>query len=84
LHAVLVTAINKLRPSGKMPSPPTREWHPFIILHDCYVEGKLNRDVMSELYISEGTFNRTRRRAIRSVAKALGEMERYAQPWDQR
>jgi hypothetical protein len=33
---------------------------------------------MSQLYISEGTFNRTRRRAIRSVAKALQEMEREA------
>jgi hypothetical protein len=31
---------------------------------------------MSKLYISEGTFSRTRRRAVRSVAKALQEMER--------
>jgi hypothetical protein len=34
---------------------------------------------MSELYISEGTFNRTRRRAIRSITKILEEMERAAQ-----
>ena len=27
------------------------------------------------LYISEGTFNRTRRAAIRSLARALSEME---------
>jgi hypothetical protein len=79
LHEVLVAAIGKLRPSGERPSPPTREWHPYTILHDCYVEGKLNREVMSELYISEGTFNRARRRAIRSVAKALGEMEWHTQ-----
>jgi hypothetical protein len=30
---------------------------------------------MSKLYISEGTFNRTRRRAIRAVARAIEEME---------
>ena len=30
---------------------------------------------MLKLYISEGTFNRTRRAALRSVARTLGEME---------
>jgi hypothetical protein len=48
-------------------------------LHDAYVLGELNRDIMSKLYISEGTFNRTRRRAVRGVAKALQEMEQEAQ-----
>jgi hypothetical protein len=43
------------------------------------VLGELNRDIMSKLYISEGTFSRTRRRAIRGVAKALQEMEQEAQ-----
>ena len=33
------------------------------------------RDIMSKLYISEGTFNRTRRVAITSLARALIEME---------
>ena len=33
---------------------------------------------MSRLYIGEGTFNRTRRRALRGVAKALAEMEESA------
>ena len=32
-------------------------------------------NIMLKLYISEGTFNRTRRMAIRSLARALGEME---------
>jgi hypothetical protein len=34
-----------------------------------------NRDIMGKLYISEGTFNRTRRTAIRSLARTLAEME---------
>jgi len=44
-----------------------------------HVPDELNRDIMSKLYISEGTFNRIRRRAVRGVAKALEEMEREVQ-----
>jgi hypothetical protein len=46
------------------------------------VVDELNRDIMSRLYISEGTFNRTRRRAVRGVARALQEVEREAQQRD--
>ncbi len=76
---VLIQALQKLRPPGPEPKAhqiPPREWHLYVVLHDAYVLGDLNRDIMSKLYISEGTFNRTRRRAIRSVAKVLQEMER--------
>ena len=79
LQEVLIAAIEKLKPPGQQPSLPTREWHQYIILHDSYVLGKLNRETMSELYISEGTFNRARRRAIRGVARAVEEMEGEAQ-----
>ena len=40
---------------------------------------RLKRDMMSALYISEGTFNRARRRAVRGVTRALAEMERETQ-----
>jgi len=79
LQDVLTTAIEKLKPSGPQPSLPTRQWHQYIILHDAYVLGELNRNIMAKLYIGEGTFNRARRRAIRGVARALEEMEREAQ-----
>ncbi|MFQ5859348.1 MAG: GAF domain-containing protein [Anaerolineae bacterium] len=81
LNEILLQALHKLRPEDAEPGAhdvPSREWHQFIILHDSYVAGKLNRDVMSRLYISDGTFNRTRRRAVRGVAKALQEMEQAA------
>ena len=77
----MAQAVHKLRPDGKEPprhSIPPREWNSYIILHDAYVLDDLNRDIMSRLYISEGTFNRTRRRAIRGVARALQEMEQEA------
>jgi GAF domain-containing protein len=78
----LVRALDKLRPPGLEPERhaiPSREWHQFLILHDAYVLGERNRDIMSRLYVGEGTFNRTRRRALRGVAKALREMEQEAQ-----
>jgi hypothetical protein len=76
VHDVLMVAINKLCP-GTQPKrdPPPREWYPYLILKDAYLEGISNRDIMQRLYISEGTFNRIRRAAIRSVARTLEEME---------
>jgi hypothetical protein len=82
LSGVLIDAIEKLRPEGRMPgrhAVPGREWHQYVALYDAYVLGENNREIMSRLYISEGTFNRTRRRAVRGVSKALREMEREAQ-----
>jgi hypothetical protein len=81
LNDVLLQALGKLRPAGPEPPShqvPPREWYQFLILHDAYVSGCLIRDIMSRLYVSEGTFNRTRRRAIRGVARALQEMEQEA------
>ncbi len=81
MSEVLARAVDKLRPDGPEPgrhSVPAREWQQYVILHDSYVLGELNRDIMSRLYVSEGTFNRTRRRAIRAVARALQEMEKEA------
>ena len=79
VQAILLEALDKLRPgSGIPPEPVPREWYPYIILHDAYVEGIQNRDIMSKLYISEGTFNRTRRAAIASLGRLLAEMENPA------
>ena len=76
VHAVLLDGLEKLHPSTEMRSgPPPREWYPFLILQEAYLNETSNREIMLKLYISEGTFNRTRRMAIRSLARALGEME---------
>jgi hypothetical protein len=76
VHQAVVEAIEKLRPDADPPrDPPPREWHAYIILSSAYLEEKMNREIMSHLYISEGTFNRTRRGAIHSVARILGELE---------
>jgi len=48
-------------------------WYNHVVLYDVYVEGVQNREIMARLYISEGTFNRTRRNAIRGLARLLIE-----------
>jgi hypothetical protein len=69
LQQLLNDAIQSLRPAGIRPtSVVPRAWYNYIVLHDAYVIGIRNRDVMAKLYISEGTFNRTRRIAVRGVA----------------
>ena len=76
VHQVLSNAVEKLKPGPTPPSEPIpREWHPYLILHDAYFEGLPNRDITLKLYISEGTFHRTRRSAIRSVTRVLSELE---------
>jgi hypothetical protein len=76
VYRVVNDAIEKLRPGSTLPSLPIpREWYPYLILHDAYFNGLPNRDILSKLYISEGTFHRTRRSAIRSVTRVLSELE---------
>ena len=76
VHKALTDAVEKLRPIGEKPSdPPPREWYAYLILYGAYLEDRLNRDIMAQLYISEGTFNRTRRSAIRTITRVLEEME---------
>jgi hypothetical protein len=74
LREELVGAIDTLRPEGPRPSAPIpREWQNYVVLHDAYVEGIANHEIMTSLYISEGTFNRIRRQALRGVARYLLE-----------
>ena len=76
LHDIVLEGLDKLRPhTGPRSNPPSREWYPYLILQEAYIEETSNRDIMMKLYISEGTFNRTRRAAIRSLARTLGELE---------
>ncbi len=70
----LVEIIEELRPPGPPPKEPLpREWYAYTILHDAYVENALTRDIMSKLYISERTYFRMRRQAVRGVARAMLE-----------
>jgi hypothetical protein len=75
LQELLTGAIESLKPAEKRPSEPLpRVWYNHAVLHDAYVEGVPNREIMARLYISEGTFNRTRRNALRGLARLLVEI----------
>ncbi|MFN3492004.1 MAG: hypothetical protein ACK40V_07270, partial [Anaerolineales bacterium] len=74
LQTILREGIEALRPTGLRPEEPLpRNWYNYVVLHDAYVKGVMNKEVMARLYISEGTFNRTRRNALRGLARWLVE-----------
>jgi hypothetical protein len=80
VYQTILDALEKLRPPGELPHEPIpRQWYPYLILYNAYLENKPNNEIMTRLYISEGTFNRTRRAAIRSLARTLSEMESAVQ-----
>lgn len=79
MQAILREAIQSLRPEGERPPEPLpREWYNHVVLHDAYIKGVPNREVMARLYVSEGTFHRIRRHAVRSVARYLVEKKKPA------
>jgi hypothetical protein len=72
----LTEIIEKLRPAGELPDEPLpREWYAYTILHDAYVENRMAREIMSKLFISEGTYYRLRRNALRGITRAMLEMD---------
>jgi hypothetical protein len=74
LQTLLTESIESLKPSEvRPPEPLPRVWYSYAVLRDAYVECVPNREIMARLYISEGTFNRTRRNAIRGLARLLME-----------
>jgi hypothetical protein len=74
LQELLTASIEAFKPGEKRPPEPLpRVWYNHAVLYDAYVEGVPNREIMARLYISEGTFNRTRRNAIRGLARMLME-----------
>jgi len=81
LQSILVNAISMLRPSGQRPGEPLpRVWYNYVVLYDAYVEDVPNREIMARLYISEGTFNRTRRNALRGLSRMLLETGEVKKP----
>lgn len=74
LQQWLVMHMESLKPSENRPEEPLpRAWYNYVVLHDAYVEGVQNREILARLFISEGTFHRTRRNALRGFARLLKE-----------
>ena len=74
VQALLREAIQSLHPAGERPPEPLpREWYNHVVLNDAYIKGIPNREVIARLYVSEGTFHRIRRHAVRGIARYLAE-----------
>ena len=77
LRRELEEAIARLAPAGPRPAPSaqagTSGWLHFVVLHEAYVDGRPNKQVMQRYHLSEGTFHRARRRAIDALTQDLHE-----------
>ncbi len=75
LRGQLEAAVARLQPAGARPSPGSPAgpggWLHYIVLHEAYVEGRPNKQVMQRYQLSESTFHRARRRAIDALADDL-------------
>lgn len=76
VRKLLEILIERLRPANTLPPEPLPpEWRLYTVLHAAYIENVPNREIMSRLYIGEGTFHRARRQALDSLASTLVELE---------
>lgn len=77
LRGELELAIARLRPPGPRPGPGSTvaagPWLHFLVLHEAYVEGRPNKQIMQRYSVSESSFHRARRRAVDAVADDLDE-----------
>jgi len=80
LRDELTQAIARLRPPGARPMPGAHGggggWLHFLIVHEAYVEGRPNKEIMQRYYLSEGTFHRARRRAVDALALDLYQRQK--------
>ncbi len=78
MRAVLLEAIESLRPEGKR-SMTTTEWILYNILELKFVKGLKVRDVARRLAMSESDLYRKQRIAIEAAARSIVGMEQAAQ-----
>jgi hypothetical protein len=74
LRTALVEAVERLKPAdeGDPGAPAALQYH---ILHDEYVLGRPNKQIMTRRGISEGTFHRNRREAVAILSRELARQE---------
>ena len=76
LRTVIVDGIEQLKPASGSEGPPGEvEVLRYAILHDEYVLGRPNHQIMARHSISESTFHRYRRVGTRALAAELARRE---------
>jgi hypothetical protein len=74
LRDVLVAAIEKPKPADSTARDPAAL--EYAILREEYLQALPNKQIMARYSISESSFHRLRRQAIRALAQDLGDRER--------
>jgi len=77
LHAVLVDAIEELRPDGPR-SLTAAEWVLYNILELRFLQGGRVRDIARKMAMSESDLYRKQRVAVEAVARVVAQMEQRA------
>jgi hypothetical protein len=79
LRLALEASIERLKPGPRNGDPPGEfELLQYSIIHEEYVRGRPNNQIMARLSIGEGTFHRYRRQGIRALAGDLATQEHHA------
>jgi hypothetical protein len=77
LRTDLLQAIERLRPESPRPTPGASSgpggWMHYLVLHEAYVVGRPNKQIMQRYYLSESTFHRARRAAVDTLVRDLQE-----------
>jgi hypothetical protein len=72
LHAIEWSRSETPRPTPGNNTGPGG-WLHYLVLHDAYVDGRPNKQIMQRYHLSESTFHRARRKAVDTLAFDLHE-----------
>lgn len=79
LREVLQAAVETLRPDVGPPVPETKEWRPYLILTEQFVQGRSPEWVAEQLHIAKGTYYGEQKRALTLLADKLHQGEEEQQ-----
>ncbi len=71
LRRVITEEIDQFKPGGKLLSPHTVEWRPYLILRQRYVEGVNLGSLAEQLSLSDRQLRRDNSRAVQALAQRL-------------
>lgn len=78
---VITAAIEGLRPDAThAPDPADRRWRSYLILRQCFIEGRPRNIVADALFIERGTYDHEQMRAINELAARLAEQTEAPAP----
>lgn len=75
LREVLQAAVETLKPGAGPPAPAEKEWRPYFILTEQFIQDRSPEWVAEQLHISKGTYYGEQKRALTLLADKLQQWE---------